>query len=261
MDGWEVLGHLVAGFVVAACCTPAGVSGAFLLLPIQVHLFGAPSPKVSATNLLYNAVSAPAGATGYWRSGRLDHRLAARLLLGTVPGVLLGVGIRSTALAAEGRFALISGAVLAVVGARLLLEAAGWQSRRPEVADRTVPTPRLFVVGVVGGLIGGVYGIGGAALIVPWLVQFERLPVARVAGAGLVVTMVTSVVGLAAFVLASALDLGDAAPPDWAAGVLLGIGGVAGALVGVRIQPYVPVRALKVLLSLAALSAGVRMVL
>jgi uncharacterized membrane protein YfcA len=73
--------------------------------------------------------------------------------------------------------------------------------------------------------------------------------------------MVTSVVGLAAFVLASALGLGEAAPPDWGAGILLGIGGAAGALVGVRIQPHVPVRALKVLLAVAAISAGIRMVL
>lgn len=257
----EALGYLVAGFVVSVLCTPAGVSGAFLLLPIQVHLFGAPSPKVSATNLLYNVVSAPAGATGYWRAGRLDGRLARRLLLGTVPGVLAGVGIRSTALAAEGRFAVVSGAVLAAIGARLLLEAAGWHSQRPEAVDRVVATGRLFVIGLVGGVIGGVYGIGGAAIIVPWLVQFERLPISRVAGAGLVVTMVTSVVGLAAFILASRLGLGEASPPNWAAGVLLGIGGAAGAVVGVRIQPYVPVRALKVLLSVAAISAGIRMVI
>jgi uncharacterized membrane protein YfcA len=51
----------LAGFVVALVCTPAGVSGAFLLLPVQVLFFGAPSPSVTATNLLYNAVSTPAG--------------------------------------------------------------------------------------------------------------------------------------------------------------------------------------------------------
>ena len=61
--------------------------------------------------------------------------------------------------------------------------------------------------------------------------------------------MVTSVVGLTAFVTASALGLGEASPPNWVAGILLGLGGAAGALVGVRIQPHVPVRALKLLLS------------
>lgn len=253
------LGHVLAGFLVAACCTPAGVSGAFLLLPVQVHAFGAPSPRVSATNLLYNAISTPAGAIGYWRSDRLDTHLARSLLLGTVPGVVAGVAIRSTALAAEERFAVVSGVVLGVLGARLVLEAAGWQPRRPVEEDRTIPLARLVAVGVAGGFIGGVYGLGGAAVIVPWLVQVERIPMRRISGAGLVITLVTSIVGLATFALASWLDLGQADAPDWAAGLALGLGGVAGALVGVRLQPRIPVGLLKALLGIAAFSAAVRM--
>lgn len=120
---------------------------------------------------------------------------------------------------------------------------------------------RPVPIGLDVGTIGGLYGIGAAAVIVPWLVQFERLPVARVAGAGLLITLVTSVVGLAGFAGASALGLRDAEPPDWSAGQLLGIGGAAGAIVGVRLAPHVPVRALKVPLGVAAPSAGVRMVL
>src|SRR3712207_7828886 len=46
--------RVLVGFVVATVCTPAGVSGAFLLLPVQVQLLSVPSPAVSATNLLYN---------------------------------------------------------------------------------------------------------------------------------------------------------------------------------------------------------------
>ena len=55
-------GRLLAGFIIAAISTPAGVSGAFLLLPLQVQVFDVPSPAVTATNLLYNVVSSPAGA-------------------------------------------------------------------------------------------------------------------------------------------------------------------------------------------------------
>ena len=84
----------------AVLCTPAGVSGAFLLLPIQVQVLGVPSPAVSATNLLYNVVSAPAGVVTYQRSGRFDRKLALLLCAGTLPGVIAGVLVRSTWLSA-----------------------------------------------------------------------------------------------------------------------------------------------------------------
>jgi len=55
----------LAGFVVATVTTPAGVSGAVLLLPVQVSLLGIPSPSVTPTNLLYNLFATPSGVLRY----------------------------------------------------------------------------------------------------------------------------------------------------------------------------------------------------
>jgi hypothetical protein len=49
--GWTEIVALVAAFVVAVVATPAGVSGAVLLLPFQVGVLGTPSPAVTPTNL------------------------------------------------------------------------------------------------------------------------------------------------------------------------------------------------------------------
>jgi hypothetical protein len=48
---------LGASFTVATVASPAGVSGAVLLLPFQVGVLGTPSPSVTPTNLLYNVVA------------------------------------------------------------------------------------------------------------------------------------------------------------------------------------------------------------
>jgi uncharacterized membrane protein YfcA len=249
--------RVLAGFVVALVCTPAGVSGAFLLLPVQVILFGAPSPSVTATNLLYNVLSTPAGAVAYHRVGRLDRRVVAALAWGTVPGVVVGVVLRSTVLAGQGVFAWVAAAVLVLLGTRLLV---GVGRKGPvAVDDWSVGAGRLFAVGLVAGAIGGVYGIGGAAIVVPWLVAVERVPVSAAAGAGRVTTLLTSVIGLATFVGLSAADVGSAAPPQWVYGVALGVGGAAGAYLGARLQPRLPVAALQVVLGLAAVAAGVRL--
>ena len=50
--GWTEVVALAAAFIVAALATPAGISGAVLLLPFQVSILGTPSPAVTPTNLL-----------------------------------------------------------------------------------------------------------------------------------------------------------------------------------------------------------------
>ena len=68
--GWTELVALVAAFVIAVLATPAGVSGAVLLLPFQVSVLGTPSPAVTPTNLLYNVVATPGRCTDTGGRGR-----------------------------------------------------------------------------------------------------------------------------------------------------------------------------------------------
>lgn len=250
--------RVACGFGVALVCTPAGVSGAFLLLPIQVLLLGAPSPAVSATNLLFNVVASPAGAATYRRRGGVDTAMLRALLCGVVPGMVLGVGLRSTWLADADAFAWPAALVLGVLGARLVRDGLR-PMRSTAVRTDLPPHVRLVAIGAAAGLVGGVYGIGGAAIAVPWLVGLERLPVSRVAGTALVVTFVSSCVGLATFVGGAAIGLDRATPPHWDEGIALGLGGLAGAVIGANIQHRVPVALLRLLIGLAALAAGLRM--
>ena len=71
--GWTEGVALAAAFVIAVLATPAGISGAVLLLPFQVSVLGTPSPAVTPTNLLYNVVELPrARCTG--TGGRAERR-------------------------------------------------------------------------------------------------------------------------------------------------------------------------------------------
>ena len=57
--GWTEIVALAAAYVIATLATPAGISGAVLLLPFQVSVLGTPSPAVTPTNLLYNVIATP----------------------------------------------------------------------------------------------------------------------------------------------------------------------------------------------------------
>ena len=67
---------LLVTFLVSALSAPAGVSGAFLLLPFQVSVLGFTSPAVSPTNLIYNVIATPGGVYRFVREQRVVWPLA-----------------------------------------------------------------------------------------------------------------------------------------------------------------------------------------
>ena len=119
--GWTELVALAAAFVIAVVATPAGVSGAVLLLPFQVSVLGTPSPAVTPTNLLYNVVAAPGALYRYRRQGQTGGRLALVLIAGTLPGVVAGSVIRVELLPGARVFDLVVAGVLVPLGLWLTL--------------------------------------------------------------------------------------------------------------------------------------------
>src|SRR4028118_1561231 len=103
---------LLVAFLVSALAAPAGVSGAFLLLPFQVSVLGFTSPAVSPTNLIFNILATPGGVYRYVREGRVAWPLAWVVILGTLPGVFVGALLRVTLLSGPARSAAAGGAGL-----------------------------------------------------------------------------------------------------------------------------------------------------
>ena len=112
---------LAAAYLIAVVTTPAGISGAVLLLPFQVSVLATPSPSVTPTNLLYNVVATPGALYRYWRQGQTGGRLALVLIAGTLPGVIAGSVIRVKLVPGPRVFDLVVAAVLIPMGSWLAL--------------------------------------------------------------------------------------------------------------------------------------------
>jgi uncharacterized membrane protein YfcA len=108
-------------------------------------------------------------------------------------------------------------------------------------------TPAMFALALVVGIIGGTYGIGGGAIIAPFCVAIFKLPVYTVAGAALLGTFLTSIVGIIFYTLIP-IKSGVATQPDWLLGFLFGIGGFGGMYLGARVQKYMPQKYIKLML-------------
>lgn len=281
----------LVSFLISFFTSMAGISGAFLILPLQMSMFGFTTPSVSSTNFLYNVVGTPGGVFRYIREGRMSWPLAGCIIAGTLPGVLAGYYVRVKYLPDPETFKFFVGAVLLYVGVRLFRDVKQKRSNGEGMVQRlqelnlpentfrisnvsyslsrieydfmgkkvSFSVPAMFALSLVVGVIGGIYGIGGGAIIAPFCITFFRLPVYTVAGATLMGTFVTSISGVAIYSLIP-LNNGLTAPPDWPLGLLFGLGGFFGMYLGAKTQKYIPGKVIKVILALIIVSVSVKYV-
>ena len=251
---WQWLLGAACAFVLALLTTPAGVSGAVLLLPVQVSVLGVPSPAVTPTNLLYNVLSTPGALLRFAREGRLRAPLAGVLIAGTLPGVIAGAVVRVEWLSGSRSFTLVAAGVPLPLGLWLALGA------RPVSREQRIASWRLRVLvwglALIVGVVGGIYGIGGGSLLAPILILLG-FSVYEVAPAALAATFLTSVAGVAAYQLLQ-LSHGGAIAPEWTLGLFLGAGGFAGSYCGARLQSRLPEHSLRRLLGCVACLVALR---
>lgn len=287
----------LTAFLISTFTSMGGVSGAFLILPFQVSVLGFTSPAVSATNQLYNIVAIPSGVLRYIREGRMVWPLMWIVVIGTIPGVFIGAIIRLELLPDPQAFKVFAGLVLLYIGFRLVYDTffkkTNTQQQNSEdkfhqlvksFKDKNKNLPRTeikkfslktlvytfygeeFIVPVIPitilsfvvGIVGGVYGIGGGAIMAPFFVAFFRLPVYTVAGPALMGTFLTSIIAVLFFMFLSNFYPATSVSPDWLLGLLFGIGGAAGMYCGAVLQKYIPAKFIKTILSFALVFIAVK---
>ena len=118
----------------------------------------------------------------------------------------------------------------------------------------------IVILALVVGVIGGIYGIGGGAIIAPFCVAFLNIPVHAVAGAAMFGTFITSIVGVTIYSTIPFYN-GQTAPPDWFLGILFGIGGLLGMYLGATCQKYVPERIIQAMLALIIFAVSLNYIL
>ncbi|PKK82860.1 MAG: hypothetical protein CVT49_11765 [candidate division Zixibacteria bacterium HGW-Zixibacteria-1] len=273
---------MLVAFGISTLTSMGGVSGAFLILPFQVSILGFTGPAVSPTNLVFNIVAIPSGVYSYWHEKRMVWPLTWTIIIGTLPGVFLGAIIRIKYLPDPRAFKVFAGLVLLYIAIRLVIDFIKKKTARASAGGKFEVTPiesnlkcigyefngepykastmGLLALSFVVGIVGGTYGIGGGAIIAPFLIAVFGLPVYTVAGAALLGTFITSVAGVAFYAIIARFygDTGLAISPDWLLGGMFGIGGAAGMYVGARIQKYISARVIKVILAAAMLFIAVK---
>jgi uncharacterized membrane protein YfcA len=187
----ELLFVLAAvAFVGGVVVTSVGPGGIFVLAALYVGT-SLSEAQVAGTASATFVGGALLGALVYARSGDMDWPLAVTVGLGGVIGTRLGVWLN--ALVSRRLFGVLLGLLLGLVGLVVLF----YERRNVEPFVRFDSTTHaglagLGVIGLAVGTAGGLFGIGGAALVPPALVLVGVPLVPALAATQVVVAFISS---------------------------------------------------------------------
>lgn len=110
----------------------------------------------------------------------------------------------------------------------------------------------LALVGILAGLFSGILGVGGGIIMVPLMVGVLRFGQHRAHATSLAAIVLIAVSGAGRFAAAGEVE--------WAVGLALGVGGVAGSTVGAHLMHRLSPTALRAVFGIIMILAGLRMV-
>lgn len=237
---------LIFGAVVGLSLGLTGGGGAILAVPLLVYGLGVPTREAVGISLAAVGATSLVGFLHRWKLGQVEIRTGLLFALAGMFGAPVGTWIAG--------FLPETVLLLSFAGLMVFVAVRLWQqASQPKIAVSACPTPLdgqdgptcqrdasgtlilnsrcailLLVVGVLTGVMSGVFGVGGGFVIVPALVLFSGMSIHRAVGTSLMVIALVSVSGVA-----SQLWAGRAISPVVTA--LFVVGGIVGLFAGQQI--------------------------
>lgn len=207
-----------------------GVGGGVLMVPVLIGLGVSPVQAFGTSNLAI-LITSISGTWQNWRSGHLQAASIWQLGLPALVTAQLGVFLAQRL---PGDVLLLGIAGLYFLNI-FLVELRQWLNRNTS-PDKDQPVqPSLvsvLITGALGGVLAGLFGIGGGTLLVPLQVLLMGVPIKTAVQTSLGVIIVTACSALSGYAVA-----GDVL---WLKGFWLGLGGLLGVQVTTRLLPRLP---------------------
>jgi uncharacterized membrane protein YfcA len=218
---WPVVS--LAGALIGSLVGLFGVGGSSVATPV-LSLVGVAPLAAVASPLPATIPAAMLAAVPYVRSGEARPRAAGWSLVGAVPATVLGALLSNRV--GGPALLVVSGAVLVVVGARVLLPIE--DAARAAGTRRRQNRPQLVAATSALGLFTGLLANGGGFLLMPLYLLVFGLRMRQAVGTSLLVIAVLSVP-----TLATHWALGHI---DWPTAAAFAVGLVPASVVGAHLS-------------------------
>ncbi len=234
---------LIFGAVVGLSLGLTGGGGAIFAVPLLVYGLSVQTREAVGISLAAVGTTSLVGFLNRWRLGQVEIRTGLLFAAAGMVGAPLGSWIAG--LLPEALLLSLFAGLMVVVAFRLWQQASRPKTEtaatcattdhqdgptcRRDAAGALILNSRcavlLLIVGVLTGILSGMFGVGGGFVIVPALVLFSGMSIHRAVGTSLMVIALVSVSGVT-----SHLWAGRAISPELTG--LFVLGGVAGLFAG-----------------------------
>jgi uncharacterized membrane protein YfcA len=240
--------EVVLGFLIAATVGITGIGGGSFTTPALVLLIGLPAGEAVGTAMVFAAILRLIAAPFYLVRRSVDAKYLRFLLIGAVPGLLLG-----TLLLRLMRTRAWSPLALLIIGVMLTISSALTFVPRIRHPHLTRERGRwLSLLALPIGIETGFSSAGAGALGSILLLNFSELPAATVVGTDLLLGIVLAVVGSIFH-----LSWGSISPASL---LHLLAGGIPGVLVGCALAKRVPAQKLRLAVAAVAVALGLQLI-
>jgi uncharacterized membrane protein YfcA len=210
-----------------------GVGGGFLVIPLLGFFYGMDQQTAQGTALMMVVPNVLWAFSRYQRRFGIDLRMAATIavsaLIATYPTARLATGLDPHILRLA--FAVFLATTAGTVAYRTWRGSAGvGRGRRRAWAWVTI-------VGIIGGVVSGLFGVGGAFIAPPLLTTFFGLRQLEAQGLALALVSPSALLALLAYA--------EAGQVDWRVGLPLALGGIAAISAGVAFASRLPERRMR----------------
>jgi uncharacterized membrane protein YfcA len=233
----EACAILLAGIGAGTINTIVG-SGSLITFPTLLF-FGYPPVVANMSNNIGLVPGGVSGSHGYRRelagSGPTLRRLAPMSLAGGLTGALLLLTLPAAVFAAAVPALIAVGLALVVFGPGLQRRAAAAHPDRVGTARRAILPLGIFAAGVYGGYFGAAQGV----ILVGLMSVLMSEPLQVVNGMKNVLSLLVNSTAAVVFVALRGAEV------SWAAVGLIGLGSLAGGVLGARVGRRLPPTALR----------------
>lgn len=242
------------GFLTGLLVGLTGMGGGALMGPALILALDVPPVIAVGVDLVYSAITKLFGAAIHWRRGTVDPALAGLLLLGSLPGALVGIALlaltRARGMDPNLVVTKVLGLALVIASLAMLprLFSSGRRERRALIVDRRW----LVAAGFVIGLFVGISSVGSGTLLVALLALTTAMPSSRIVGTDLLHGVLLTAPAGAVHAWLGHVDVGLT--------VTILAGSIPGVLLGTRLSVWSPEWLLRPAFAVVLMTAGLRLI-
>ncbi len=249
-----------------------GIGGGSFIVPVLIIFFNISTHKAIGTSLLIVIFTAISSTFAYYKQKRIDYKSGLYLIIGTIPGALIGSYL--TIFFSSRELAFLFGFFLIFISFRIFYKAFKKNENnkkfkniknkkyysyveiidsKGEVFKYYANIPLGILFSILAGISSGMFGVGGGALAVPIMHIIVGMPMHIAIATSMFIMIFTSISGVIGHILLGNVLIELAIP--------LCIGIIFGTQIGAFIARKLKARILEIIFGLILIIISLNLIL